>query len=280
MLYTSTTSAEQFLKAIGDYLNEQLVTDVLAAGEFSAFANESTNEGDRSNMAAFICFVNVTLHKVQERSLEVVKLAKSKKAEDLHDIMKLLEAKGLDSPLIRFSGLDGTNAMSGECKGLQWLIRHASPYAQYLNCKNYRLAMCLVHLIPKYQKMTELIGLLISLWKTFKYSSIKQSVFQQAQMQQDLKLLRITKTCARRWLTHDKSCIQVIVKFEPLLDALDSIFMERGDAEAKAVRDQLLQPEIICMLLLLSEVLSPINIFSRYLQTSPLLYCDVGAKLD
>ena len=68
-------------------------------------------------------------------------------------------------------------------------------------------------------------------------------------------------------------------KVEPLFDALDRIFMERGDAEAKGVRDQLLQPEIICMLLLLAEVLSPINIFSKYLQTST-LYCDVGAKLD
>ena len=56
--------------------------------------------------------------------------------------------------------------------------------------------------------------------------------------------------------------------------------MERGDAEAKGVRNQLLQPEIICMLLLLAEVLSPINIFSKYLQTSTLLCCDVGAKLD
>ena len=55
--------------------------------------------------------------------------------------------------------------------------------------------------------------------------------------------------------------------------------MERGDAEAKGVRDQLLQPEIICMLLLLAEVFSPIN-NSKYLQTSTLLYCDVGAKLD
>ena len=93
--------------------NKQLVTDVLAAGEFSAFADKSTNEGDHSNMAVFICFVNVTSHKVQERSLGVVKLAKSKKAGDLHDIiMKLLQAKGLDSSLICFSGLDGTNAMS------------------------------------------------------------------------------------------------------------------------------------------------------------------------
>ena len=129
-------------------------------------------------MAAFIRFVNITSHKVQERLLGVVKLAKSKKAEALHDIiMKLLEAKGLDSSLIRFSGLDGTNAMRGKRKALQLLIRHTSPYTQYLNFKNHRLALCLVHLIPKYQKLTELDGLLISLWKTFKYSSKKQSNF-------------------------------------------------------------------------------------------------------
>ena len=97
-------------------------------------------------------------------------------------------------------------------------------------------------------------------------------------MQQDLKPSKITKACVTRLLTHGESCIRVIIRFEPLFDALDSIFMERGDAEAKGVRDQLLQLEIICMLLLLAEVLSPINI-SKYLQTST-LYCDVGATLD
>ena len=112
----------------------------------------------------------------------------------------------------------------------------------------------------------------------FKYSSIKQLIFEEAQMQQDLKPSKITKACVTRLLTHGESCIRVIIRFEPLFDALDSIFMERGDAEAKGVREQLLQPEIICMLLLLAEVLSPINI-SKYLQTST-LYCDVGAKLD
>ena len=97
-------------------------------------------------------------------------------------------------------------------------------------------------------------------------------------MQQDLKPLKIIKACVTRWLTHGESCIQVIIRFEPLLDALDSIFMERSDTDAKGVRDLLLQPEIICILLLLPEVLSPINI-SKYLQTSSFLCCDVGAKL-
>ena len=107
--------------------------------------------------------------------------------------------KGLDSSLIRFSGLDGTNAMRGKRKALQLLIRHTSPYAQYLNFKNHRLALCLVHLIPKYQKLTELDGLLISLCKTFKCSSMKQSISEEAQMQQDLKPLKITKACVTRW---------------------------------------------------------------------------------
>ena len=47
-IYSSTTSAEQFLKAIGDYLNEQLATDVLAAREFYVLLDESTDERDRS----------------------------------------------------------------------------------------------------------------------------------------------------------------------------------------------------------------------------------------
>ena len=78
-IYTSTTSAEQFLKAIGDYLNKQLVTGVLAAGEFSVLADESTDEGDHSQMAVFIRFVNVTSHKVQKRFLGWLNLLSLKK---------------------------------------------------------------------------------------------------------------------------------------------------------------------------------------------------------
>ena len=78
-IYTSTKSVEQFLKAIGDYLNEKLKTDVLAAGEFSVLADESKDEGDRSLMTAFIRFVNVTSHKLQERFFGWLNLLSLKK---------------------------------------------------------------------------------------------------------------------------------------------------------------------------------------------------------
>ena len=48
----------------------------------------------------------------------------------------------------------------------------------------------------------------------------------------------------------------------------------------KGVRDLLLELHMICMLLLLAEVLALVNIFSKFMQTSTLIYCSVQSKLD
>ena len=69
-----------------------------------------------------------------------------------------------------------------------------------------------------------------------------------------------------------EACVRVISHYEPLINTLDTIFVEKGDAEAEDIREQLLEPNIICMLLLLAEVLAPINNFSKFLQTGTLLY--------
>ena len=56
--------------------------------------------------------------------------------------------------------------------------------------------------------------------------------------------------------------------------------MKKGDAEAKGVRDILFEPDIICMLLLLAEVLASINLFSNFPQTVTLIYNSLSAKLN
>ena len=147
------------MKAVGDFLSDQIITDLIAAGDFTILANESADKADRSQMSIRYALDNRPV----ERFLGILKLTTSKKAADLHEIiMKYLVSKNLDSSYIRFSGLDGTKAMSGEQKGLQSLIRHTAPHSQYLNCRNHRLALCLVHLIPCYQKL-QLDGVLLSL---------------------------------------------------------------------------------------------------------------------
>ena len=83
-----------------------------------------------------------------------------------------------------------------------------------------------------------------------------------------------------RWLTYGESCIRIISRFHPLIDALDVIFFERGCAEAKGVRDRLLEPNLLLMLLLLTEVSNLIHILSKHLQTSTLVYASISTKVN
>ena len=120
---------------------------------------------------------------------------------------------------------------------------------------------------------------MLSLWKTFKYSSIKLVIFEQAQEASNLKPLKVLKECTITWLTHGESCVRIISRFQPLIDALDVIFFERGDIEAKGVRDQLLEPNFLLTLLLQVKVLNPINI-SKYLQICTQMYASITANVN
>ena len=71
----------------------------------------------------------------------------------------------------------------------------------------------------------------------FKYSSIKQAVFDDAQTVMELKPLKILKACATRWLTHGETCSRIISRFEPLINALDAIYFAKKEPETKGVRD-------------------------------------------
>ena len=170
--------------------------------------------------------------------------------------------------------------MCGEHKGPERLICHDSLHSLYLNCRNHCLALCLVRLLRYYPKLCELDGLLILLWKTFKFSLIKQAIFENAQVEHDLKLVKIIEAVMTQWLTYGESCTRKILRFEPLIDALDVIYFEKKDTEARRVRDLLLDPDLVCMLLLLSEVLAPINTLSKFLQASMLFYCSITEKVN
>ena len=78
---------------------------------------------------------------------------------------------------------------------------------------------------------------------------------------------------------HVEASWRIISQFEPLVDAFDAIYNEKRCPDVKGVRDTLLQPQNICMLLLVAELLVPINYFSKFLQTRSLNYSSIKNKL-
>ena len=92
--------------------------------------------------------------------------------------------------------------------------------------------------------------------------------------------MKIIKAAMTQWLTDGESCARITSRSEPLIEALDVIYFEKKGAEAKGVCDLLLDPDLVCMLLLLLEVLVPVNILSKFLQRSMLFYCFVTEKVN
>ena len=94
-----------------------------------------------------------------------------------------------------------------------------------------------------------------------------------------VQLIKIKKACKMRCLTYEEATSHAISRLEPILGALDTIVYKKGDAEAKGVRDQLWKPSIT-LFLRSPEVIAPINTFSKYLQTTNLVYLSVTSKLN
>lgn len=67
-----------------------------------------------------------------------------------------------------------------------------------------------VHLIKEFKVLEDIDALLLNLWKLFKYSSVKASVFEQSQLSEGLNPLKILKAATTRWLTLGEADQRVI----------------------------------------------------------------------
>ena len=185
--YMSKFTVDEIVKLISDKTEANFLRDLLTANDFSILSDESSDEAGRAQLAVFARFIDPSSNEATEQYVCIRKLGTSKTAETLMgELEQIFIDKNVDKTLIRFSGLDGTNAMSGEQKGLQRRIRHLSPFAIYMNCRNHHLALCLVHLLKKYDGLNSVDALLLSIWKLFHYSSIKQAAFENAQESENL----------------------------------------------------------------------------------------------
>ncbi|XP_060588204.1 uncharacterized protein LOC132743670 [Ruditapes philippinarum] len=144
--YTSSTSVTEIIGILSDYLENKLLTD-LRGKKFTLLADESTDQANRTQLSVFARWVGNG--EVKESYMGLINVERTSSAALMDGIRVFCLGKGIELRNIRFVGLDGCNAMSGENKGLQKRKRHENPLSIYVNCRNHRLALCLVHMVKK-----------------------------------------------------------------------------------------------------------------------------------
>ena len=85
------------------------------------------------------------------------------------------------------------------------------------------------------------------------------------------------KAAPTRWLSHGETSKRLVSRFESLVDALDN---GKAAPDIKGIRDELLEPNNILTLLLLSNVLAHTNRFLWYLETRNLIYSTIAQKFS
>ena len=113
-----------------------------------------------------------------------------------------------------------------------------------------------------------------------KYSSVKSVVYSEAQVAEGLKNLKLLKAVPTRWPSHGEATKRLISRFQLLIDSLDSMIMKDEKPETIRICNELLKPETILMLLIVANVLVPINCFSMFLQRKTLIYADISHKFQ
>ena len=238
-----------------------------AASDFSLMTDETTDISDRAKLTIFVRYVNSDSHQVTEEFLGLVEVYGRKGAEALFNLIcNVLKRKGIGIKQMRFNGMDGTNTMSGERSGLQRRFRHEVPHTKYINCRNGKLVLVFVHLLPNFKALQNVDSVLLSSWKMIKYSTVKNAVFGEAQETFGKKKRKLLKVAATRWLSHGEVSKRLVSRYSCLIDALDTILEKGADQEVKGLSDELLNPDTALFLLLLTDVLSFINRFSLFLQ--------------
>ena len=105
---------------ISDYLNDGLLSRLITATDFSIMADKTTDVSDRAELATFVTYIDSDSNDVKEEFLGLVQIEGNKGAAQISEkISEIFRDKGAELSNMQFSGLDGTNSMSGEITGLQ-----------------------------------------------------------------------------------------------------------------------------------------------------------------
>ena len=274
--YMSSKIVSQMIENLGEVLERRCLAS-LGDKKFALLADESTDKANRSQLAIY-CRWNDN-GSVSDHFMGLIEMDRTRAEDFMRAIETFFIAKGIDIKNVRFMGFDGCATMSGTHKGLQRRMTNASPFAVYINCRNHRLALCLKHLTKSYPLLSEVDNTLLSLYNLFEFSPQKLAVFlavQEAYGQRPLILVRASMT---RWISHLHASVRFIERYESLLDALDNLYAEFKQPEVFGIRHFVVRRDIVALILLLCDVLRPVNFLSLYLQEDQVNFTHLDTRV-
>ena len=277
--YLSKFTVAEFLKLIGEYMEEEALKKLREAEHFTILLDESTDEANRSELALIARVIDPNGN-VENHFLTLIHLTRCNAQAIFTAVYDYLKKNGIDFSRIRLSGMDGCPTMLGDHNGVTAHLRENCSHHSSIHCRNHRLALCFSHLIPFHKEFEHFDGLLLNLFLLLKNSTVKSSIFAEVQQSYNMESLKLVKAAVTRWLSHGKAAQRVLDRYPQLVEALGTIYDRKKEPAVQGLLQQLTTPGTVATLCFLADVLNSTNSLQTFLQKVHLNFLDVPAKVE
>lgn len=276
--YTSSDAVTDFIEAIGIWIDEIQIKNLLAAPFFSLMADECTDVATIEELSIFCRWVDNG--SPVEHFMEILPLKKAD-AESIYTVLiDWLNKKNIQCRKLVGMGFDGAATFAGKKTGVQARLKKNSPHAIFVHCHCHKLQLASVQAANKTDGIKHVYTMLTSLWKFFHYSPKRCESLKDIQKILDLPELKITKPSDTRWLAHEK-CVTTVKKcYSAIVTTLEKIYEESHEPEALGLSRILTKKSTLFSIYLLDYILPIVAKLSKCLQSEKLDLTVISSVVD
>lgn len=194
--YTSKTTQNELIEAIGDQLRNAIIQEVKAVKWFSIQCDEVSDVSNKEQVSIVLRYVDLS-NTIREDFVDFVAVERITGEVLAAKIKDVLAKLGLSLQDCRGQGYDGATNMSGR-HGVQGILSADNPLATYIHCNAHVLNLCIMKAcsLPFIKTMNAAV----TETANFLHNSPKRQHFFEAVVDGRSKVVKVKDLCRTRWV--------------------------------------------------------------------------------
>lgn len=287
--YLSPQIQNEIICLLSKNLERKIISDINSAPFFSIIVDTTQDLSKIDQLSFSFRFVKIYYNtngspisvKIEEKFLGFFKVDNQSANAISNQIIDILKIFGLDLKKCRGQGYDGASNMSGIYSGVQSRLKEIEKNATYIHCAAHNLNLVINDAMNGVPEIRNFFSNIQEIYTFFGLSINRWDLLSKITGESEVTLKKLNPT---RWAGRLSSCIAIKCRYIDVMKALSKIILESKKkdeiTQAMALRNKMDCLDFIFVLVLVIEILSPLNLVSKLLQSKNIDLDKVSSLLD
>jgi hypothetical protein len=272
--YLSAVAAREISLSIAKTIEDGIFTQISESDYVSLMIDDASDVGTKHHLS--ICIRYVYQNSLHERFVGLLELEELNADYITNVLQNFIDEKQLVSKVISLA-TDGATKMVSKRNGVFGKLKRVIPHLRSVHCVAHKLALGLSDLESQFQEVRTVNTLVHRLVSYFSNSTVRSKAFEEAKkdlMAGDLMLLKPIST---RWLSNLRSLKRIIDLFPSIIQSLSNL---SDDPYASGLLINLTRFSQLTSMMILTDILAPIEVFSAVCQKRGIKICQIIDSLN